>query len=124
MGGCTAGISRPTACLRRWFSRPARVKPTHPRPSAPMARSTRSAMRLFSPWEGNCAGGSLGLDDSPFDGEIEVLPQVNALHFRIAAERIRPTRAEDFSVVDDVGAVSHHQRLADVVVSHQNSDVR
>src|SRR5438445_1734332 len=52
------------------------------------------------------------------------LAQVYALDFRIPAQRLRTTRAEDTAVVDDVRTVGNHQSLAHVVVRDQDADAR
>src|SRR5438477_2770242 len=56
--------------------------------------------------------------------EIEILAEVHTPYFRIAAQRIRPARAENLPVIDNVRAVGHHQSFADVVIGHQYPDSR
>ena len=54
--------------------------------------------------------------------QAERLAQIDPLHLRIARQRLRTARAENPPVVDHVRAVGHRQRLAHVVVGHQDAD--
>src|SRR6202030_2412807 len=60
--------------------------------------------------------------DRALEAEIEILTEVDALDLRIATEDIRPSRAENFAVVNNVGAIGNHQGFAHVVVRHENAN--
>src|ERR1700680_1599573 len=63
-----------------------------------------------------------GFPASCFELKVEILAQINAPHLGIGSQRFRSAGAEDFPVIDDVGAVGDCQSLADVVVGHQDAD--
>src|SRR2546423_1336267 len=52
----------------------------------------------------------------------ETLAQVDPLYLRIVAELLRSTPSENPAFIDDVRAVGHRERLADVVVGDQHPD--
>ncbi len=54
--------------------------------------------------------------------EVEVFAEVNAAHFGVVAELVGGAGAEDFALVDDVGAVGDGERFADVVVGDEDAD--
>src|SRR5947209_2148247 len=51
--------------------------------------------------------------------ERERFAEVDALHLRIAPQRLRAAGAEDPAVINDVGAIGDLQSLAHVVIRHQ-----
>jgi len=53
---------------------------------------------------------------------VEAFAEVDALDFGIVAEVVGAPGAEDFPVVDDVGAVGDGQGFAHVVVGDQDAD--
>src|SRR4051812_46866878 len=60
--------------------------------------------------------------DTKLLNQRETLAQVNSAHFRIVAQLLRRTGAEDAPFIDDVSAVGNRQRLAHVVIGDQHAD--
>src|ERR1700693_6361598 len=63
-----------------------------------------------------------GFPASCFELKVEILAQINAAHLGIGTQRLGSAGAEDFPVIDDVGAVRNRQRLANIMVGHQDTD--
>src|SRR5450759_1158660 len=60
--------------------------------------------------------------DGSLEAEVEILTEVNALDLRVATENIRPSRAEDLAVINNVGAIGDHEGFAHIVVGHEDAD--
>src|ERR1700674_4331133 len=54
--------------------------------------------------------------------QIEVFAEIHAPHLGIIAELLGTTVAEDLAVIDDIGAVRYRQRLANIMIGHQNPE--
>src|SRR5579864_9297552 len=63
-----------------------------------------------------------GFPASRFELKVEILAKIYATDFSIGAQRFGSAGAEDFPVIDDVGAVRDCQSLTDVVIGDQDTD--
>ena len=52
----------------------------------------------------------------------KIFAEIHPPHLGIGAELLRRTGTEDAALVNDVGAVSHRQRFADVMIGDQHTD--
>src|SRR5205085_12090470 len=72
-----------------------------------------------------CSGLLLLRGDSPAPGlqlQVEGFAEIHTAHLRIVAELLGTSVAEYLAVVNNIGAVRHRQRLANIMIGHKNAN--